>query len=145
MESIEIYWIIAGVILIVLELVAPGLIIIFFGIGALLTGIVSWILPLSIQWQLAIFLFSSIVSLLVFRKYIKQKLFEKTEENSIDEFEEEFIGKQAVAVADFTNGAGRVSFKGTEWNARSEDAILAGELLTIIARESITLIVTNKN
>ncbi|HRS18173.1 MAG TPA: NfeD family protein [Bacteroidales bacterium] len=140
-ENPAVVWILFGIAGLLLELVLPGLIILFFGFGALLTGFVYWIIPLGIEFQLIIFLVSSSVLLILFRKWLQKSFFEKRAENK-DELEEEFVGKQAEAVTDFVAGSGKVSFKGTTWNAVSTQTIKQGEKVIIEKRDSLTLIVT---
>lgn len=134
-------WLICGVIGLGLELILPGLIVLFFGCGALITGIATWIFPsLQIEGQLVVFLVSSIVLLLMFRKMLKRRFFDKKTETS-DELADEYIGKLAVALHDFENGRGEVEFKGSKWDAISSDDIHKGEDVIIVNRESIKLIV----
>lgn len=132
-------WLLCGVIGIGLELIVPGLIVVFFGCGAVLTGLCLWLFPtMPIELQLIVFGVISVVSLLVFRKMLKKKFFQKTT-NSTDELADEYVGKQAVALSDFENGRGKVEFKGTGWEATSSDEIHKGDTVLIISHESITL------
>ena len=41
----EILWLVAGVLLILAEFFAPGVIIVFCGVGALITSITTWLQP----------------------------------------------------------------------------------------------------
>ena len=56
--------------------------------------------------------------------------------------EDEYVGKLAHAETFIGPGEdGKVEFKGASWDACSEDTILAGEQVTIVATKSILLIV----
>ncbi len=132
-------WLLCGVIGIGLELIIPGLIVVFFGCGAVLTGLCLWLFPaMAIELQLIIFGLLSIVLLLVFRNMLKKKFFQKTIADK-DELADEYVGKQAVALAEFENGRGKIEFKGTSWEAVSSDEIHTGDIVTIVSHESITL------
>jgi membrane protein implicated in regulation of membrane protease activity len=63
------------------------------------------------------------------------------------EIEDEFLGKTGRAETAITPGKnGKVDFKGTTWDATSEDNIEKGENVTIIGNDSILLIVkSSKN
>ena len=55
------YWILLGIVLILLELVVPSFTIFWFGLGAVLTGILLAVLPaFPIEWQLLVFSATSI-------------------------------------------------------------------------------------
>ena len=56
--------------------------------------------------------------------------------------EDEYVGKIALAETSITpNENGRVEFKGTSWDAKSDEYILAGQKVQIIETKSILLIV----
>ena len=142
--SVVTIWLLCGVIGLALELILPGLIVLFFGCGALLTGIATWIFPsLQIEGQLIVFVVSSVVLLLVFRKMLRNRFFNNSKESD-DELADEYIGKTAVALTDFANGHGEVEFKGSKWEALSVDEIRKGDTVVISSRESIKLTVEKK-
>ena len=63
------------------------------------------------------------------------------------EIEDELIGKTGKAETFIGPGEnGKVDFKGTIWDARSDDTIQKGENVIIVGNDSILLIVkSNKN
>ena len=48
------WWTIAGLALMISEFAVPGLILFFFGIGALLTALLAWVTPIGIEGQIAV-------------------------------------------------------------------------------------------
>jgi membrane protein implicated in regulation of membrane protease activity len=132
-------WFLIGLAFLLLEFVMPGLIVIFFGLGAWVTALCCLLFDIGINAQLAVFIGTSIISLIFLRKYFK-KIFVGKGEDAIDEALEEFIGKTAIAEEDFPKGRhGKVSFKGTSWQAEGTEDIKKGDMLKIIGKESITL------
>lgn len=137
-------WFLAGLVLLLLELAIPGLIIVFFGVGAWLTSLCLLIFNIDINLQLVIFIIGSVTSLLVFRKYLKNKFFHENSPES-KALDEEFVGKSALADTDLKAGIpGKINFKGTQWTAVSDMDIMAGEYFLIKDKESITLKITRK-
>jgi membrane protein implicated in regulation of membrane protease activity len=140
-ENAAVIWFIIGFVFFLLEFVIPGLILFFFAVGAWIVAILSLFVDLSLNNQLIIFLAASIITILLFRKWVKKILWVK---RNTSEIEDELIGKTAIAQTDITPGnKGKVDFKGTIWDARSTDTIIKGEQVTIIGNESILLIVTS--
>ncbi len=132
-------WFIAGFIFFLLEFAVPGLILFFFAVGAWVVAILSLFFDLSVNTQLIIFLTSSILTILFFRTWVKKIIWTK---RSSSEIEDEFIGKTGRAETFIGPGQnGKVDFKGTSWDACSEDLIEKDEKVTIIGNESILLIV----
>jgi membrane protein implicated in regulation of membrane protease activity len=132
-------WLLAGVLLILVEFFAPGVIIVFFGVGAILTAITTWAgwTP-EIGSQAAVFAISSVVLLFGLRRYVK-KWFVGTSTNR-DGSDDDFTGREAKVVASLPGhgGDGQVEIKGSSWKARSEVAIPAGATVIIERREGLT-------
>ena len=133
-------WFLVGLGLLLLELVLPGLVILFFGAGAWITALVCAFFDINLNWQILIFLIASLLGLVLLRRYLKKRFFSKRDDETEDQLEE-FIGRKAKAVEDFKDGAGKVDFKGTRWTARSDDAVSKGQWVTIQSKESLTLYV----
>ncbi|MDA3844458.1 MAG: NfeD family protein [Candidatus Kapabacteria bacterium] len=136
-------WFLIGLVFLLLELVTPGLIALFFGIGAWVTTISCLFFDIGTDGQIVIFIASSLLSLVLLRNNLKKRFF--IEGKSPVSLENEFIGKIAVVEQEIKiNIPGRVSFKGTSWNATSDMDIAKGLPVEIIAKDSITLIVKQK-
>jgi len=140
----ELVWFILGLILLLLELVMPGFVIFFFGVGAWITALVCLFANPGINLQVVIFAVTSVLALLAFRKMIQNK-FIYTRNDKSDAVEDEFTGKEAVAVNTFgPDKRGKVDFKGTTWSAESGSEIVAGQTVIIVEKESFKLIVEPK-
>ena len=132
-------WFLIGFVLFVLEFALPGFILFFFGIGAWIVAILTFFFDISFNTQLIIFLFSSVITLLLFRKSLHRIM---TSRRHTSEIEDEIVGKTGRAETDIRPGKdGKVNFKGTTWNARSEDHIAEGEIVHITGNDSILLFV----
>ena len=131
-------WFLIGLGLLLLELVLPGLVILFFGAGAWVTALVCAITDINLNIQILIFLLASLLGLVLLRKYLKNRFFSKKDEEAQDQLEE-FTGKKARAVDAFSKGEGKVEFKGTRWSARSSEPVSEGQWVTIISKDGLTL------
>ena len=131
-------WIIIGFVLFLLEFVIPGLILFFFAVGAWIVAILCLFLDMSINAQLIIFLVSSVASILLLRKALSRILLKRKHPSEL--LEDEFLGKIAKAETDISPGNnGKIDFKGTTWQAASEDTIEKGDNVIIVGNESILL------
>jgi membrane protein implicated in regulation of membrane protease activity len=140
----ELVWFIIGLVLFLLELILPGFVIFFFGVGAWITALLCLIANPGINLQVIVFAITSVLSLLMLRKIIQKRFFYSKEELS-DEVEDEFSGKEAVAANDFEPGkTGKVEFKGTSWKAESSSPVHAGDRVIIKEKENFKLIVEPK-
>ncbi len=134
-------WFLIGLVLLLLELIIPGFFIIFFGAGAWVTAIICLIFDTGINVQMAVFTFSSVLLLLLLRRYLRKQFFSE-DKTIVETLTDEFVGKTAVVESDIKKGfPGKVSFKGTTWPALSDVTIKKGQLAEIVGKESINLIV----
>ncbi len=146
MDFLPLLWLLAGVLLIGLELLTPGFVVIFFGIGALLTGLLSLLIPglsSSVLLQFLIWGGSSLLSLFALRRFFKRTFRGKEIE---DNGQDEFVGQTAQVTEAITQKKpGRVSFQGTTWKAITYDSDLtAGDSVEIMKKDNLTLIVSKR-
>lgn len=141
----EVIWFIIGLVLFLLELLLPGFVIFFFGVGAWITALLCLIAHPGTNLQIIVFAITSVLSLIALRKIIQKKFFYSKVDRS-SAVEDEFTGKEAVAAVAFgSEKKGKVEFKGTTWDAESQSDIKKGQTVIIIEKESFKLIVKPKN
>ena len=140
----ELVWFIIGLVLFLLELVLPGFVIFFFGVGAWVTALLCLIANPGINLQAIVFAVTSVLSLVLLRKMIQRRFFYSKDELSKD-VEDEFTGREAVATMDFKPGhTGKVEFKGTTWKAESTESIVKGQTVIIKSKENFKLVIEPK-
>lgn len=134
-------WFVVGLVFLVAELVAPGLVIMFFGLAAWVVAAICLIKPISINTQLVIFILVTPVILFGLRNRFKA-LFSghssaiQSPERDIDDF----VGKTAIVKQEIAAGkTGKVEFNGTLWSAESTTEIPVGETVHIVSRDNLIL------
>ena len=130
-------WFLVGLAFYVVELVVPGFIIFFFGIGAWCTALAAYLTDISLSTQMLIFLVASLTTLGLLRTYL-QKIF-------IGRFQLDEAPAQAQPVA--TTGVvtedivppapGRVKYGGTFWTAHAAAPICSGTVVKILKQENL--------
>jgi membrane protein implicated in regulation of membrane protease activity len=134
-----IIWFIVGIILIILELFAPGMILIWFGMGALAAGFSSYLIN-SIILQLVIFIIISLSFLLFVRKYTI-----RLEKTPPQVGSERFIGEKAKVIKKIKKDEyGYVIINGEEWRATSNIDIDKNEWVLVEKIEGTHFIVKPK-
>jgi membrane protein implicated in regulation of membrane protease activity len=139
-------WFIIGFLFFLLEFAVPGFILFFFGLGAWVVAAMTLFMDLSIDIQVFVFLGSSLLTVLVFRKWVRAKLGMK--KASGDLLHDEIIGKTGKAETQILPGKqGKVFLRGTGWNAVSSDTVLieTGDDVIIVGHDSNVLIVKSTN
>jgi len=141
-------WFLSGLALILLEFVVPGVILVFFGIGAWAAAVTTYFgLTASFQSQLLVFAVTSILLLVVLRKWIKGKFYGHVADVQ-DQTEnlDEFSGQRVLVLEDVIPNKmeGAVEFKGARWRANSDEHIKNGEMAIITGVDGIILKVRKK-
>ncbi|MFC7338437.1 NfeD family protein [Haloferula chungangensis] len=133
-------WFIAGALLILAEFMVPGVVIVFFGVGALITSLTTWLgLTASLTSQTFMFGASSVVLLFSLRHLVKSWFVGKSDDENGD-LDDDFTGREALVTRDIPGPGidGRIEIKGSEWKARAESTIVAGTPVIISGREGLT-------
>ena len=141
MTDMVIFWLVAMVALIVIELATLGLTTIWFACGALV-AVVAAALDAPLLLQILMFVVVSFAVLLAVRP-IAVKYFNKDRTRTNIE---SMIGRQAIVVSEIDNmqAIGQVTVNGMEWSARStinELKIAVGHVVVIRAVDGVKLIV----
>ncbi len=130
-------WVLAGIALLVVEMVTPGgLFALFFGVGALCVAVVAALgAPPTAQW--IAFTLVSVVLLATLRRTVKEKLFR---ENAT--VVDSLVGQEVLLLADVPEGGeGRAELRGVPWSARvaSGTALAKGQRCRVERVEGLTL------
>ena len=144
--SVELIWIVLGIGMILAEFIVPGLIVIFFGISALVVGLLAWWGVLTdTTYQLWLFGILSGGLLLTLRDRFKSWFQGGSLVADADTPDDDYIGHYATVLAGFEDGStfGKVSYRDAHWDAKSANgnAGIAGERVLITGRQGSTLIV----
>jgi membrane protein implicated in regulation of membrane protease activity len=139
-----IYWFIAAIVLLFLELVLSGFVLLCFGFAALATVLVC-LLRAGAELQMFSFIVFTVVSLVIIRPFVLKHM--KPKDGLVETNVYALIGKEALVIEEMNeNRTGRVKIGGEEWRAASKDGdpIAAGGRVRVLAVSGNTLIVQRK-
>lgn len=138
-------WLAAMILLLIVEALVPGLVSIWFAIGAL-AALIAALLNAPLWLQMVWFLAVSVATLILTRPLAQKYVNSRTQPTNADAL----IGKDCIVTEDIDNlaGTGCVKIGGKEWTARSEQEhtrYSAGEVVKAVRIEGVKLIVTKDN
>lgn len=134
-------WLAAMVVLLIIEGAVPGLVSIWFALGAL-AALLAAILHAPVWLQVTWFVVVSVVSLILTRPLARKYVNSKTQPTNADML----IGSDCVVRERIDNlrGTGAVLAQGKEWTARMESGEASaevGEIVQVVRIEGVKLIV----
>ena len=133
-------WIVGGVLLCLAEMATPGAFyLLFFGVAALVVGVLAWAGLADATWvQFLLFTIISIVSLVLFRRTLTERLNPDEPTAKIHTLE----GESGTALEDIpVQGTGKVEVRGTGWNAvnKGDAPIEKGQSCLVERVEGVSL------
>lgn len=137
------HWLVFGLVLLILEMFAPGAILLWFGVGALLVGVLQLIFgPLmTSELQLLIFSVVSVASILVWKSYArKHKIGIRDEHDTLNQRGKSLIGKEFNLSEAIVNGVGKARVGDTHWRVLGDDCEL-GRRVRVTGFEGASLLV----
>ena len=142
MIQAEYFWLAIGFILMTAEVVTPGFILFFFGLAAVLVGVLCFFIPLSETLQLLLFAAFSIVTLLTLRKQMKSLFTGR----STASFDDVCIGSHATVTSRIAAPLdGKVELNGVLWNATADEVLEAGTPVEVVDRAGLSLTVRRRS
>ena len=132
-------WMIAGVLMLIAEIVAPGVFLVWIGIAAIVTGLFAILLDIGIAGQLGLFALYSVLAVLVGRRVYAVKGIEHSDPG-LNNPSLRLVGKRVLVVQPVDEDSGRVRVGDSEWSARGGPA-QPGERVRITGVEGNCLIV----
>ncbi len=144
----SLFWFLLGVAFLVLEALTPGVFLVFFGLGAWVTGALVFFLPLGQGPQWLVFMAVSVAALVVLRRKLRslfQGRLAKPDNMDDPVFTNQYIGRDVVVLETVEpDRPGLAELNGTNWQARTEDgqAIMAGRRARVVRLEGLTLVIS---
>lgn len=136
------FWIVLGIIFVIIEIFDPAFYFIALGIGAIFTGLLSLFgfVEASVALQIILFAIISFVAFLFTRKLGKKILAHTGGETNVNAL----IGREAFVTQVIpADGRGRVKIGGEEWVAVAQDKgeIALGAKVTVLAIDGNKVVV----
>jgi membrane protein implicated in regulation of membrane protease activity len=118
-------WWVLGVVLLILEIVVPGVFLFWIGLAGIATGILSLLLWGSAIWawqvQVVVFVVLSFVAVIVGRSVLKRGE-TASDEPHLNQRAESLVGRVVTVTEAIENGRGRVKVGDTTWSVAGPDA-----------------------
>jgi len=132
-------WLSLGVLLAAAEIVAPGFFLIWIGAAAIVTGVVAWVVPLSIPLQLGIFAILSFVALYGGRRWLNANPITSADPH-LNQRAGRLVGEVLTVTRAIEDGRGRARVGDGEWPVRGPDAA-EGAKVRVVSADGGVLVV----
>lgn len=126
-------WIIAGLVIGALEILLPGVFLLWVGLGALATGLVLTLAPaMAPAWQMLVFALAMLVSVGA-GAWLQHRGRRAEPEPFLNREMQAMVGRQYLAITDFTAGHGRIEVGDSSYGALSDEPVRRGDVVRVTA------------
>jgi membrane protein implicated in regulation of membrane protease activity len=133
-------WSLIGLALMILEFILPGLVVFFFGLGALLVAVLCAVMEPSLNLQLVVFMAASVALFVTLRRFFREIFAGDAGQVEQGQEDRNFTGSRVRVVEAIQPPAtGKVELNGTLWNADAPEALDAGDWAEVVSRHNLVL------
>jgi inner membrane protein len=133
-------WFLAAAVLMILELVVPGVLLFWLGLAALATGLVDLVFTLSWQRELLLFSVLALASAILGRNLMRRSADKPHDRPFLNRRAEALVGRDFVLADPILDGVGRIRVDDTVWRVTGPDAA-AGSRVRVRAVDGACLLV----
>jgi inner membrane protein len=131
------WWIVAGVLLL-LELMTPGVFAMWLALAAASVGIVDYFIDVSWQLELLVFAGFSLVYVYLARPLYSKSKLQNSDQPNLNQRIYAFVGKSFVLSEPIVNGQGKLDIEGTRWDVLGP-SLAKGATVRVTAVEGMKL------
>jgi membrane protein implicated in regulation of membrane protease activity len=133
-------WIILGVVLMGVELVAPGAFFVWFGLAAIATGLLDAVFGLSWQAAALVFALLSVTAVVLGRMISRSGPEPDNQAPHLSQRGQSLVGRVFVLETPIKDGEGRIRVDDSSWRVAGVDRF-AGAKVRVVRVEGSTLVV----
>ena len=132
-------WLTLGLVLAGLEMLVPGVYLIWLAVAAIITGVLTGLFDLSLPMQVIDFVFLALILAFSAKRFLRYKPIDSADP-LMNRRGARMVGETALVVQAIEHGSGRVHIGDSDWIARGPD-VAAGERVRIVGSEGASLLV----
>ncbi|MDD2463935.1 MAG: NfeD family protein [Desulfobulbus sp.] len=122
-----------------LELLLPGLIVFFFGLGAWCAALVLYLLPMSLASQLLVFLAASLLFLILLRSTLKKVFLGRTLEKDAMDSSLSLSATGEVIEDILPPSIGKIKYGGSFWQASADQPLAKGTVVRVLEKKNLII------
>ncbi|MFM8442550.1 MAG: NfeD family protein [Methylococcus sp.] len=132
------HWWSLGAILLIVELLAPGMFFLWMGESAFVVGAIVWLFPgMDVEYQVMLFSVLSVISILAARRFLKRRPIE-SDRPFLNQRTAQYVGRVFTLEEAIINGRGKIRVDDSTWRVEGEDCP-AGAKVRVVDAEGVIL------
>ena len=138
------HWLVAAVVFVVLEIMVPGVVFLWLGVAAAITGLALLAFP-DMAWEAQglVFAVLSVGSVVLGRMWMKSNPTE-TDHPTLNKRGAQYVGRAFSLVTDIENGHGKIHVDDTTWKVVCDEGLKSGDSVVVTEVDGVVLKVEAK-
>jgi membrane protein implicated in regulation of membrane protease activity len=132
-------WFVVGVVLLGLEIVTPGVNLLWFGLAAVVVGAFSLVTGITWEWQLIFFALMAVGVFFIVRRMASPED-EELGDPTLNNRAGQYVGRVFVVEQAIANGRGRVRVGDTLWIAEGADAPVGARVRAVGTNGTVLMV-----
>ena len=129
------YWWALAAVLLICEMLLPGVVFLFIAVGAAAAGLVLLVASgASLEFQLAVFAIVSVVSAVALRPYLKRLQNSRTTDETLNARGEALVGREFILDQPILAGRGRIKLGDGSWIVTGPDMVAGAKVRVAAVR-----------
>lgn len=134
-------WIVGGLVLLAIELIAPGGVFVWLGVASIVTGLFTMFNPLPMPFQFALFGALSILALLGWIK-VRRRAPKETDAPFLNRRAERHVGREGFLSEPIVGETGRMEIGDTVWRVTGPELPVGHRVRVVGARGALLEVVS---
>ncbi|XTZ37401.1 NfeD family protein [Salmonella enterica] len=140
LEHSHLAWLILGGLLLAAEMLGGNGYLLWSGVAAVVTGLLTWLLPFSWEWQGVLFALLTMLAAWLWWQWLSRRVRQQNPgEAMLNQRGQQLLGQRFQLDNALVNGRGHMRVGDSTWPVSAADDLPAGTHVEVISIEGITL------
>ncbi|MEZ2602081.1 NfeD family protein [Kluyvera intermedia] len=136
----HLFWLSLGGLLLAAEMLGGSGYLLWSGVAAAVTGLLTWVLPIGWEWQGTLFAVLTLLAAWLWWKWLSLRSGrQRPAENQLNQRGQQLLGQRFTLDNTLVNGRGHMRVGDSSWPVVAEDDLPSGSKVEVIAVEGIVL------
>ena len=136
----HIFWLTLGGLLLAAEMLGSNGYLLWSGVAGVVTGLLTWAIPLSWEWQGTLFAVLTLLAAWLWSKWLRKRMRQQRPADAqLNQRGQQRVGRRFTLDSALENGRGHVRVGDSSWPVLADEDLAAGSKVEVVAVEGITL------
>ncbi|EOC0418676.1 NfeD family protein [Cronobacter malonaticus] len=134
----HVFWLCLGGLLLAAEMLGGNGFLLWSGVAAVATGLLTWLLPLGWEWQGVSFALFMLIAVWLWWRWLSRRA-QPRPDNALNQRGQQLVGQRFTLTQALENGRGQINVGDSVWPVVASSDLPAGTVVEVVALDGIRL------